>query len=64
MSDTKGKIKDGINEAAHAAKKATDTVAEKAGDAAHATKNAVGSAVHKAGDAVERAGEKVKKMGK
>ena len=64
MPDTKDKIKDGINDAAHAAKKATETVAEKVGDAAHATKNAAENAAAKVGNVVHKAGDKIKDMGK
>jgi hypothetical protein len=52
MSDTKGKIKEGIDDAAHSAKKATDKVADKASETA---KNV--------GEKVKDAGQKIKDSG-
>jgi hypothetical protein len=53
MSDTQEKIKDRIDDAAHAAKKATDEAAQKVKDAAYET-----------GKAVKNAGEAIKEKGK
>jgi hypothetical protein len=53
MSDLKNKVKETIDDAARAAKKATDHVSEKAKDAAYQT-----------GKKVEQVGEKIKDAGK
>jgi gas vesicle protein len=53
MSDTQEKIKDKIDDAAHAAKKATDEAAQKMKDVAYET-----------GKAVKNAGEAIKEKGK
>ena len=50
--DTQEKVKDKIDDAAHAAKKATDSAAEKMKDAAYET-----------GKAVKNVGEKIKEQG-
>jgi hypothetical protein len=53
MSDAKEKVKETIDDAAAAAKKATDKAAEKGSEAAKRT-----------GEAVEKAGERIKDAGK
>jgi hypothetical protein len=53
MSDLKDKVKDTIDDAAHAAKKTTDHVAEKVKDAAYET-----------GKKVKEVGEEIKEKGK